>query len=335
MILALWVGNNSYIRSVGGNLKNENMSVKEILALTLMFNIGMVCLKGQQSNDFETEYEMPIMIDTTNQSNIWQIGIPSKSIFSEALSEPNALITDTLNIYPINNQSSFYFKINMSTLWTGLPYFMVLWNQKMDCEIGKDGGVIEVSYDSMQTWVNIFEDMVYQPITIGNVNNDTLFNGEMGISEIDTTWKEIGFCWSSVIGNPVDEIFIRFTFHSDSIDSFQEGWIIDNFEAFPTIVDNVEELVWNRNERLTFEVYPNPSSNQITLKRKGEKLQKVIIQIIDIAGIVVYQRANSNSKEVELDISLLNTGTYVVVLRNERGVILGTERIIKTTANKG
>ena len=311
------------------------MNVKEILTFALMFCIGIFNLKGQQFNNFESEFEMPMLIDTANQSNVWQIGVPSKLIFSEAFSEPNALLTDTLNSYPINSQSSFSFKINMSTLWTGYPFFMLLWYQKMDCEIGKDGGTIEVSYDTMETWINIFEDEEYQPITIGNFNSDTLFNSELGVTEIDTTWKQIGFCWSSDFGNPVDEIFIRFTFYSDSSNTFQEGWMIDNFEAYPTIVDNVEELFGKANNKLILDLYPNPSSNFITLKTKVENLQKSIIQIIDISGIVVYQRTYSYSEEVRMDVSQLKRGTYVVVLKNERGAVLGTKKIIKSTINNG
>ena len=52
-----------------------------------------------------------ILIDTTIDNNIWQIGKPSKSLFSSALSSPNAIITDTSNTYPINNESYFYLKI--------------------------------------------------------------------------------------------------------------------------------------------------------------------------------------------------------------------------------
>lgn len=310
------------------------MNRKVILSIGLILYIGIFTLKGQQSNNFETEYEMPIMIDITNQSNIWQIGKPSKSIFSNALSEPNALITDTLDFYPISNQSSFSFKINMSTLWTGFPYFMLLWNQKMDCEIGKDGGMIEVSYDSMQTWVNIFEDSVYQPITIGDLDSDTLYNGEIGITEIDTIWKQVGFCWSSENGNPVDEIFIRFTFDSDSVDTFQEGWILDNFEAYPTIIDNIEELADKEKNELYLEVYPNPSSNQITVKKKNGNIQKAVIQIIDMLGNVLIQRRSSYFEENKIDISYLKDGTYIVVLRNEKREILEMKKIIKTTANK-
>ena len=48
-----------------------------------------------------------IEIDTSNAGNIWQIGQPDKAIFDSAFSAPNAIVTDTVNYYPINDSSSF------------------------------------------------------------------------------------------------------------------------------------------------------------------------------------------------------------------------------------
>lgn len=302
--------------------------MKTTLMTLLMACLGLFFYNAQQSNTFEDERDMPIVFDTTNTANVWQIGEPAKDLFSSALSEPNALITDTLNDYPPGSQSSFYFKINMSTLWTGYPYFVLLWDQKMDCEVGTDGGVIEVSYDSMQSWVNVFEDMVYEPMAIGDFNMDVLFNGEPGITEIDTSWKQIGFCWSSSEGDPIDEAFIRFTFYSDSTETNQEGWMIDNFEAFPSIVDNVEELSRQDNRISSLKVYPNPASGEINIKREGGIFANSVIQIYNLSGDVVFQKTSSNLEESGLDVSHLKPGTYVIVLKNSAGRIYGMKKLI-------
>ena len=39
--------------------------------------------------------------DTTHGTNVWQIGQPQKTVFNQAYSLPNALMTDTINSYPI------------------------------------------------------------------------------------------------------------------------------------------------------------------------------------------------------------------------------------------
>ncbi|MDA3953800.1 MAG: transposase [Bacteroidales bacterium] len=40
----------------------------------------------------------------SSEPPIWQIGTPNKTFFDSAYSSPNAIITDTVNYYPINNK---------------------------------------------------------------------------------------------------------------------------------------------------------------------------------------------------------------------------------------
>lgn len=48
-----------------------------------------------------------VKIDTTMPNNLWQIGKPQKPFFSSSHSPSNAIVTDTINSYPINNDSYF------------------------------------------------------------------------------------------------------------------------------------------------------------------------------------------------------------------------------------
>ncbi len=49
-----------------------------------------------------------LYIDTvSNPNNIWQVGIPQKTIFTDAYSPPNVIVTDTTNPYPVNDTSVF------------------------------------------------------------------------------------------------------------------------------------------------------------------------------------------------------------------------------------
>ncbi len=64
-------------------------------------------------------YPLKIQIDTSQQGNIWQIGRPQKILFNLAFSIPNAIVTDTLNTYPINDTSSFQYAADSPQVW---PY---------------------------------------------------------------------------------------------------------------------------------------------------------------------------------------------------------------------
>jgi len=80
---------------------------------------------SQQENDFDGETNLPVFLDSTQSNNIWQIGRPNKTQFTNAISQPNALVTDTILTYPTNNASSFTFKIEVGELQT-FPYIQ-LW----------------------------------------------------------------------------------------------------------------------------------------------------------------------------------------------------------------
>jgi len=56
------------------------------------------------SCNFETPCTLVVM---DSASGIWQIGPPQKAIFDSAYSLPNALVTDTLNTYPVNQECYF------------------------------------------------------------------------------------------------------------------------------------------------------------------------------------------------------------------------------------
>lgn len=294
-----------------------------------MYNLqAQVQSQTEAHNDFEYSHMLDVIIDTTaDQSNIWQVGQPGKTSFNEALSIPNAILTDSLNSYPNNLNSSFYFKVSMDVFWIGLPYFVLLWDHKLDCELGVDGGIIEVSYDSMATWVNIFEDSVYNvmPMLLSPV---VLSNGEKGISTISSDWESPGICWSELeFDNDFDKdkVFIRFRFVSDDNDTGQEGWMIDNLVARSTIFDNVDELGGLDVKRLNFDFYPNPSSSALFVS--ADKDLFGYYRIIDLKGNTI-KEANVDGAKTEIDISGLKSGIYLVQLE-EHGGRLVNKKFIK------
>ena len=58
---------------------------------------------------FEAPYEY-LGIDTSGTC-IWQIATPHKTFFDSSCSTDQAIITDSLNSYPVNNYSFFDLKI--------------------------------------------------------------------------------------------------------------------------------------------------------------------------------------------------------------------------------
>ena len=72
-------------------------------------------------------------------------------------------------------------------------------------------------------------------------------------------------------------------------------------------------------EKETFLVYPNPSSKEITIQLENP-LEKTTISLSDLSGRVVLTKTSENANSVILDVSTLNSGTYILTL-NKRDFV--------------
>ena len=104
----------------------------------------------------------------------------------------------------------------------------------------------------------------------------------------------------------------------DACDDGDENTINDtideNCECVGEVEDGVEEA------RLAFGMFPNPTTGEVTLTVAGFHTG-VTVQILDGAGRVVWTEQNvALQGNTVLDLSGLSSGTYNVMLSDERGV---------------
>lgn len=262
--------------------------------LVLITNFSLAQQEFRQYFDGEdTLAQSSINISINNQgSNIWQIGKPQKSIFESAATQPNALVTDTINNYPTNNTSSFQFSI---IPWTNWGVLALQWKQKLDMDKGLDGGKIEFSLDGGLNWENVFNNPgVYNFYGFNPESQDTLPNGEIVLSGTDSSWKDVWLCYDLSWLSFSDSLTIRFTFSSDSIDNNKEGWIIDNLLAHLTIVHTVSEL---KSEKY-LNVFPNPSSDILNIQAEKRQEFHIIEQmtLVNSVGQIVDEWNNVPTK---------------------------------------
>jgi hypothetical protein len=262
--------------------------------------------------DFEHNHNS-IVIDTTQPSNIWQIGKPSKLIFDSALTTPFAIVTDTLNFYPPDNLSSFQLKAvtQANSCWgTGYLYFI----HKFDTKLHEDGGYIEVKYGGDSTWTNIINDMdpVNGTIQTGFYNNsDTIIGKTPAFSGSSNGWVFSEFIWSWFLGakSPEhDTLTIRFTFKSDSIQANREGWMIDNLCLK---IDACGGGI-NQNESSILQsiVYPNPVKDYSFLEIQNNEFYPFDIGIYDLTGRIVKEIKNFRDKHYLIKESEFLSGIY-------------------------
>ncbi len=260
------------------------------------------------------------LFDFPNDStSIWQLGIPNKSNFNQAHSQPRAVVTDTLNSYPPNDTSSFYIRIKPN----GGIFGLLAFNFKMDSDSLSDFGKIDLSFDNGITWQNAF-DFNYQNGTswfVKDSSENIIINSNLQDSGLIFTGKPQ--CWYSFIYNYYvgdfyndtlisydDTITFRFTFISDSIDTQKDGWMIDNMHLglFTFNTSNASP------PKFPSKVIPNPSAmEQVWVQFDNDSYNDIAVEIYTTTGQLLQQH---HTREGEIPIILRDKGIYFYRLRN-------------------
>ena len=284
---------------------------------------------------FEEPYEY-IFIDTSNH-NIWQIGEPNKEFFNNAYSINNAIITDTINYYSVNNNSYFDLYIGDFNIdWYPEDIF-IQFKHKFNTDTLKDGGFITVSYDNGASWMNIIEDTAYFQNTSNtpeNINhnlysiNDTLHNGEYGFSGNSNDWITTYFGWHVLLCKSNmelirDTMIVRFHFISDSVETNKEGWMIDDIKLYSVdIGSNI-----NKSKPLDFKIYPNPM-NEIAIIELSN-YNEIELNIFDIKGQLVKHTNYFNNETISINKRDFKAGTYLLKIKTKDNLIVTKKLIIR------
>ncbi|GEM_PF-1819776 len=79
----------------------------------------------------------------------------------------------------------------------------------------------------------------------------------------------------------------------------------------------------------SFAVYPNPAQNEITISYRGNQNLELDVQVLDMLGKQAVNTNFSTSRDIKLDISLLNSGTYFINITDRSSGSSTVKRIIK------
>lgn len=292
--------------------------MKKILALFLSFVSLSLTAQNMDTLDFETTDTL-VVIDTSQTNNIWQKGTPSKSHFNSAYSGYRAIVTDTLNSYPINNISSFTLGF---TLYGGQPN--ISFNHRFDTDSLHDGGYVEISNDSGKTWLLLadttFLDGVnhyfYSRHGLETSNfygvNDSLPGGKIGFSGQSRNWIFSVISFPCYAWKKPFELMLRFTFVSDSISENRDGWMIDQI-----IIDNTGECSSLDEQNLLpqLEAYPNPANTTARVDLpSGIYLRKGRCEIRNLTGQIIREQRQLYGSSFGLDLHGLASGIYIFTM---------------------
>ncbi|MDX1349958.1 MAG: T9SS type A sorting domain-containing protein [Putridiphycobacter sp.] len=266
-----------------------------------------------------TATAMQIEMDTSS-NNIWQIGQPQKTIFTSAFTYPNAIVTDTSNVYPDSNTSSFKYGVHK---FYDFGITAIQWTQKLHIDSG-DVGLIEFSVDSGQTWENVFTSpYTYNYYGFSFSNVDTLANGDIGFSGTDTNWRDIWLCFDYSWVSMQDSLMVRHVFKSDTITSNNDGWMIDNMLQHLTFFHTIGE----HPQEAYIAVFPNPASTRLNVSIKKKNQFHIIKELIltTSSGEVLERHLNVPTNYF-INIEKFPSGTYF--LRVETNISTETKTIV-------
>lgn len=237
-----------------------------------------------------------VSIDTIG-AQLWQIGNTGKPFF--ALGDTTrSIMTDTLNSYPVNANDWFTLSI---------PYYelnpIVYFKHKFQTTAGRDGGIVEFSFDGGTDWQNVLGDCNADSFVGGEGihtdnfygKNDTLANGEQAFSGTSNGWQVSGVQFfagfpvkpkNTSSCTPNDTILLRFRFVSDSVADTLDGWIISEV----TVVQDYYGSKVNDVVTSQLKVFPNPVNNSIINFPELPNEQKRQIYIYNAVGKLIMER---------------------------------------------
>lgn len=241
--------------------------------------------------------------DTTN---LWQLGTSDKTFLNAS---PISIMTDTINNYPINANSSFIvYGINNP----GWP-IIITGNYKINTDTLSDYWTLHVSPDLGNTWHNLadlsfcstFNIMPSLLVQSGN----SIVSGYSFNFGVGTTY------FQAFNVQNCDTVLFKFGFISDSIENNKEGVQIWNLN-----VTSVHASVQENSNELFFNIYPNPPSNQLNIEFEQNNSENTQIEIQNLLGQIVYSeilKTNIGKQTKTLDISSLNNGVYFILFKNK------------------
>jgi hypothetical protein len=261
------------------------------------------------------------LINFTDKShNMWQTGRPLKPFFGTAYSEPFALMTDSINPYPKSIHT--YFDLILPE-W--IPNVIVSFKHKYQTDSLKDGGYIEVSYDSGKTWNNVIDDKkVHFSIYFGMekmyAQNDTLIQGHKGFSGTSNGWiySRIQWVWLVPLSNiPPNPLYMRFHFISDSIDNEKAGWVIDDILISHAFTG---WSVKKTGEDTKLKYSPNPMTTETVFYFDNPIKEKYSLRLYNSKGQLVKTQSEYHPQSITLKRGNLNSGLYYFMLKSESGI---------------
>lgn len=257
-------------------------------------------------------------LDSLYPAGCWQVGTPSKPVFTSAWSPGHALVTDTLLPYP--DSTTCYAEFTL--LATDEAYLgrSILYRQRLDMSPGTTA-TVEVYEPWSAAWHRYGTSW---DEWASDMNGSGLPNDGTGY-----TWSDTSSIWNEVwLESPCMGVFgahegadarwyepemrMRFVFTALSNTESRDGWIIDNVRAGVSLCSGgiSEEGI----PQVT--LAPNPASDRLLLGMTGSASPNTFVEVMAADGRIVVP-ARRIGMDPWIDVSGLPEGPYAVRLNSK------------------
>lgn len=293
-------------------------------------------LSGQQTTSTgQLLYQDSLLLDPLHglisipnaDNNIWKLGVPGNDYIDSTLSKKIAIYIDT-PLLKMDYDDHFFINLPAADSLWGEGILSFYHNYCTDSLIS--GGIIEVSYDLGQTWLNIIDDKNHIESNFIGIygRNDTLpgnipaFTGQSG------TWvyTELYWWWGALTKKGARENYgtpiVKFSFINNSEEGEFNTWVIDEivFRGY-SISGDVNDPSFSG-----VAIGPNPVINELQIS-VPQNVDNYKVEIINLSGLKVFQ--NEYSHSTSLDMSKLKPGIYFCILRKDSKVFAARKFIKK------
>lgn len=281
--------------------------MKRILTILTLL-ISIVTFGQNEPLYFNFDTTESVYIDTTLANNLWQIGKPQKTYFNSSYSFPNAIMTDTINSYSINNISEF--TIKTPTYMGGWGGIVMDFKHKYDTDSLIDGGTILVSEDG-STWTNLITSAGLFPFWTGfdfYPSTDTITSlNDLGFSGRSDGWQHASCFWNYP---PADTLWLKFRFTSDGIQTNKEGWMVDTITFQYNLGIGIKEL----STKTSYRIAPNPFK-YYTIITLDNVVTNATFNLYNSKGQRIRQLNNISGKQINVERGTLATGIYSFIIQ--------------------
>jgi photosystem II stability/assembly factor-like uncharacterized protein len=259
----------------------ENIPDNEVVMFDMVLEDQIV-----NSGPWVTSFSFPLVLNPFEVSNniIDDDNIPDSDGNNNDIAEPG----ESIEIIPLMDNTTAHNFVNIE-------------------------GYLISTYPQIHIWNDTMGDseVIYNHYTYGNLN--------AGASNV-TPEKDFVFTnkFAEIYTLPFSMImkgFISSFNGSDRYENIEFRWGADFMmnEGYPNPPNGIDE----NDAGNTISIFPNPANKKIIITKKGELHEDAIVSIFEMNGQDVMQQKFQNQKPLEMDVSALTKGIYLVKIQTK------------------